>query len=34
MKEIYSWVPWFSELADTTARGGEIYLVQAAKNLA
>ena len=34
MKEIYAWVPWFQELADKTAEGGETYLAEAAKKVA
>lgn len=34
MKEIYAWVPWFQELVDKIAEGGETYLAQAAKNVA
>ncbi|MXZ34254.1 MAG: AAA domain-containing protein [Acidobacteria bacterium] len=34
MKEIYAWVPWFHELVEKIAEGGETYLAQAAKNVA
>ena len=34
MKEIYSWVPWFHELVDKIAEGGETYLADAAKKVA
>ena len=34
MKEIYEWVPWFKELADNIAEGGETFLAQAAKKVA
>ena len=30
MKEIYAWVPWFTELARKIAQGGEHYLIEAA----
>ena len=33
MKEIYAWVPWFQELADKIAEGGETYLAEAAKRV-
>ena len=28
MKEIYSWVPWFRELARKISEGGETYLIE------
>ena len=31
MKEIYSWVPWFRELAEKIEEGGEAYLIEKAK---
>lgn len=31
MKEIYDWVPWFRELAETIAQGGEKDLIDKAK---
>ena len=34
MKEIYAWVPWFQELADKIAEGGETYLAEAARKVA
>ena len=34
MKEIYSWVPWFRELAKKIAEGGEAYLIEKAKLVA
>ena len=33
MKEIYAWVPWFKELANKIADGGEEYLINAAKRV-
>ena len=33
MKEIYSWVPWFRELARKIDEGGEAYLIQKAKQV-
>ena len=33
MKEIYDWVPWFKELANKIAEGGEDYLADAAKRV-
>ena len=33
MKEIYSWVPWFAELARKIADGGEEFLVDQAKRI-
>ena len=33
MKEIYSWVPWFRELARKIAEGGEAYLIEKAKQV-
>ena len=34
MKEIYDWVPWFRELGERIAAGGEGHLVDKAKMLA
>ena len=34
MKEIYDWVPWFRELGERIASGGEGSLVDKAKALA
>ena len=34
MKEIYEWVPWFEELANKIADGGEQYLAEKAKQVA
>ena len=34
MKEIYEWVPWFKELSQKIAEGGERYLVERAKTVA
>ena len=34
MKEIYAWVPWFRELAENVAHGGERYLIERAKTVA
>ena len=34
MKEIYDWVPWFEELANKIADGGERYLAEKAKQVA
>ena len=34
MKEIYAWVPWFRELAEKIAEGGERYLIDRAKAVA
>ena len=34
MKEIYGWVPWFRELAEKIAQGGERYLIERAKTVA
>ena len=34
MKEIYGWVPWFKELAEKVAQGGEGYLIDRAKRVA
>ena len=34
MKEIYEWVPWFMELSQKIAKGGERYLVERAKTVA
>ena len=31
MKEIYSWVPWFQELARKIEKGGKAYLIKKAK---
>ena len=33
MKEIYDWVPWFKELAEKIAEGGERYLIDRAKEV-
>ena len=33
MKEIYEWVPWFMELSQKIAEGGERYLVERAKTV-
>ncbi len=33
MKEIYSWVPWFRELARKIEEGGEAYLTEKAKQV-
>ncbi len=33
MKEIYSWVPWFRELVEKIAEGGEAYLTEKAKQV-
>ena len=33
MKEIYSWVPWFRELAKKIEDGGEAYLIEKAKEV-
>ena len=33
MKEIYSWVPWFRELAKKIETGGETYLIEKAKEV-
>ena len=33
MKEIYSWVPWFRELARKIEEGGETYLTEKAKQV-
>ena len=33
MKEIYSWVPWFRELARKIAEGGEAYLIEKARQV-
>lgn len=33
MKEIYAWVPWFKELANKIAEGGEEYLIDAANRV-
>ena len=33
MKEIYSWVPWFRELARKIAEGGETYLIEKARQV-
>ena len=33
MKEIYDWVPWFEELANKIADGGEQYLIEKAKQV-
>ncbi len=34
MKEHYDWVPWFEELANKIAEGGEQYLIEKAKQVA
>ncbi len=34
MKEIYDWVPWFKELGEKIAAGGERYLIEKAKTVA
>ena len=34
MSKIYAWVPWFKELANKIAEGGEEYLIEAAKQVA
>ena len=34
MKVIYEWVPWFMELSQNIAEGGERYLVERAKTVA
>ena len=33
MKEIYDWVPWFRELAKKIEVGGEVYLIEKAKQV-
>ena len=33
MKEIYAWVPWFQELAEKIAEGGEAGLIERAKRV-
>ena len=33
MKEIYDWVPWFKELGERIAKGGEQYLIDKAKTI-
>ena len=33
MKEIHDWVPWFRELAEKIAEGGEAYLIEKAKQV-
>ncbi|MDE2798279.1 MAG: hypothetical protein OXI94_06375 [Gemmatimonadota bacterium] len=33
MKEIYSWVPWFRELARKIEKGGEAYLIEKARQV-
>ncbi len=33
MKEIYDWVPWFKELAEKIAEGGEQYLIERVKTV-
>lgn len=33
MKEIYDWVPWFKELAEKIAEGGEQYLIERVKRV-
>ena len=33
MREIYAWVPWFKELANKVAEGGEEYLIDAANRI-
>ena len=33
MKEIYDWVPWFKELGERIAEGGEQYLIDKAKTV-
>jgi len=33
VKDIYAWVPWFEELAQKIAEGGEAYLVECAKRI-
>ena len=33
MKEIYDWVPWFTELAQKIAEGGPKYLAERAKRV-
>ena len=34
MKEIYGWVPWFKELGEKIAEGGERYLIDRARRVA
>ena len=34
MKELYDWVPWFKELAEQIAKGGERHLIDRAKTVA
>ena len=34
MREIYDWVPWFRELGERIAEGGERYLIEKAKTVA
>ena len=34
MKEIYTWVPWFRELVEKIAEGGERYLIDRAREVA
>ena len=34
MKEIFGWVPWFRELGQRIAEGGERYLIDKAKTVA
>ncbi|MCY3878370.1 MAG: hypothetical protein OXF74_04225 [Rhodobacteraceae bacterium] len=33
MKEIYDWVPWFKELGEKIAEGGEASLIERAKSV-
>ena len=34
MKEIYAWIPWFGELVEKIAEGGERYLIDRAREVA
>ena len=34
MKEIYAWIPWFGELVERIAEGGEGYLIDRAREVA
>ena len=33
MKEIYDWVPWFKELGERIAEGGDHYLIDRSKTV-
>ena len=34
MKELYDWVPWFKELGEQIAKGGERFLIDRVETVA